>query len=745
MASDRRRPPAPPPPELLARKSFEGHIERVTFRSEDGAFAVVRFATDGGSFPVRGDLAFVPPGDRIRIVGDWKDHPRHGLAFQANSYTPLDSPTEAGVRAYLSSGVLKGIGPGWAKRLVDTFGADTLKVLTEAPERLMEIPGITRKRAESIAGQWASHRPGQELMLLLLEYGISPRLAARLIKFYGGDAPRILRETPYRVGLEVPLIGFIKADEIAARVGIPRDSPQRLRAGLVHTLTRAADEGHTYLPPEKLVESAVALLGCAADSVERELRAATGAGDLKLETLAGVGEAVFAPSLWASESGVARRVLELLARARPLLESSVDALIADFESRYRFQLAPSQRAALRAVTAGGVCVVTGGPGTGKTTLVRALLHVLSGTNLSMALCAPTGRAAQRLSETTNEAAATIHRLLRFNAHRGDFSHDRTNPLELDLLIVDEASMLDIPLAFHLLNALPDGASVLFVGDVDQLPSVGPGAFLKDLIDSQRARTVRLDVIFRQAQRSAIVQNSHRINQGDMPVFADPQQGEQPSDCFLVVREEPEDVREALLRMVTERIPKRFGFDPLADVQVLAPMRRGVLGTVELNGLLQQRLNPNGAPVVPGLPFRVGDKVIQMVNNYDLDVYNGDVGRIVGVDTETAQVAIRFDARTVHYPPESLDQLQPAYAITIHKSQGSEYPAVVIPIHTTHYIMLRRNLLYTAMTRGRKLVVLIGTWRAIGVAVRNVSEGARLTALRSWLVGGAPTTGQIELA
>ncbi|MCB2156779.1 ATP-dependent RecD-like DNA helicase [bacterium] len=737
--SDWRRRQKPPDvfQQLRSETEFKGTVARIVYASDDGLFQVARFRPENEEdlISITGALKGIAAGEPLHIHGEWKMHRQHGPTFEVASYVPIMPTNTEMMHAYLGSGLVKGIGKAYAKRIVDHFGEETLDILEHAPERLREVQGLGRKRAEAVGAAWESHRQTHEVMMFLQSHNISPALARRLFKHYGNEAASVLRTNPYRAGIEVSGIGFVTADQMASNIGIARDSPDRVRAGLVHLLSRASDEGHTYVTVEKLISDATELLAVDATLVEQVFAdEAQRAQLIRRLALPEGQDAVFLQSLYLSESGAARLLNGLISTARPVVDPShIGRRIDEFEERFRFGLAPMQRQAIHSVLEGGVSVITGGPGTGKTTLVRALLHVVRDENVRVALCSPTGRAAQRLSETTRHDACTIHRLLKFQPQTHRFQYGPDTPLEVDLLIVDESSMLDIPLGYHLLGALKPGATVVFVGDKDQLPSVGAGNFLGDLIESGRIRTTRLDTIFRQAKRSAIIVNSHRINEGQYPLIPRTDDQREKSDFFFVQRDDPMELRDVLIEVVTRRIPQKFNFNPVEDVQVLTPMRRGGLGTNELNQVLQQTLNPDSAPLnIGGMNLRVGDKVLQTRNNYDLEVFNGDVGRITSISRESMTLRILFGKRPVEYRWEEADQLSLAYAMTVHKSQGSEYPAVVMIVHTQHFIMLRRNLLYTGITRGKKLVILLGSHRALRMAVQNAQSDERLSALRQWL-------------
>jgi len=725
-------------PERLA-----GSVERVTFHNEESGFAVLRVRVKGRRdlATVVGSVPAISAGEWIEAEGRWMIDPTHGQQFRAEAMR-VDRPhSRVGIERYLASGIIRGIGPAFAARLVAAFGTEVFTVIEQTPERLDEIPGIGPARRAAVIAAWETQREVREIMVFLASHGVSGARAFRIYKAFGHGAIERVREDPYSLAREVRGIGFASADAIAARVGIPRDSPLRARAAIEHVLAELASQGHCAFPHDRLVTRAAELLELEPPLLEDAVRTGIASGRL-VHRRFGADELVFLAALDGAERSLAAN-LDALARGRhPCPVIDIAKAIPWVERRLDLTLATAQREALALVATAKVAVLTGGPGVGKTTLLRAILAVFRAKGLTVVLAAPTGRAARRITETTGVAASTIHRLLEVDAASGRFKHDAEHPLSGDVFIVDEASMIDLPLGHALVRAIPPRAALLLVGDFDQLPSVGPGAVLADVIASGTVPVCRLTEVFRQASASAIVRNAHRINHGDMPLW--PRKGSpeaETSDFFLIAAEAPEVALERIVALVRDDIPRRFHLDPRADIQVLTPMQRGELGARNLNVKLQAALNPVGPAVERfGWTFRLGDRVMQTANDYEKDVFNGDVGLIVTLDAEAQELAVRFDDRTVRYGFDELDDLQLAYASTIHKSQGSEYPAVVIPIHTQHFVMLQRNLLYTAITRGRRLVVVVGSPRAVAIAVKRGQAARRITALADRLCARFGLTG-----
>ncbi|MGI5523043.1 SF1B family DNA helicase RecD2 [Micromonospora sp. CA-259024] len=713
-------------------------LERLTYVNEETGYTIARVATGRGSdlLTVVGALLGVQPGESLRLQGWWSSHPQYGRQFEVVSYTTVLPATIQGIRRYLSSGLIKGIGPVFAERIVEHFGLDTLQIIEDEPGRLVEVPGLGPKRTAKITAAWAEQKAIKEVMVFLQGVGVSTSIAVRIYKKYGDDSISVVRNEPYRLAADVWGIGFKTADTIAQAVGIPHDSPQRVKAGLQYTLSQATDNGHCYLPAPRLVADAVKILDVPAELTVRCMDDLVGEGGVVRELLPGADgpvPAIYLVPFHRAEQSLASSVLRLLSsrteRMAQFAGVDWDKALSWLKARTGTDLAPEQEQAVRLALTSKVAVLTGGPGCGKSFTVRSIVELAAAKKAKILLVAPTGRAAKRLAELTGQPAATVHRLLKLQPG-GEPTYDRDTPLDVDLLVVDEASMLDLILANKLIKAVPPGAHLLLVGDVDQLPSVGAGEVLRDLLAADPVPRVRLTQVFRQAADSGVVSNAHRINAGRSPIL----QG--MSDFFLFPSDDTDATAALAVDVACTRIAKCFGLDPRRDVQVLAPMHRGPAGAGVLNSLLQQQLTPSreGMPErrVGGRVFRIGDKVTQIRNNYDkgqAGVFNGTIGIVtaLSIDEQTLTVGTDED-ELIDYDFDELDELAHAYAMTIHRSQGSEYPAVVIPITTSAWMMLQRNLLYTAITRAKKLVVLVGSRRALAAAVRTVGAGRRHTAL-----------------
>ena len=724
------------PPE----ENLEGEVLRITFQNDDTGFRVLKVKLDGrkDAVAVVGSFPKVNAGARVRIRGSFHLDPKFGEQVRASQILELAPVTLEGLEKYLGSGVIKGVGPSYAKRIVFKFGEASLKVLDETPERLREVPGLGPARVDAIIAGWKEQAGMREAMVFLQAHGAQPALAMRIYKRYGQNTMNQVSRDPYRMTIDVWGVGFKTADKIAGALGLAKDSVERALAAVLQATRDVTDAGHTVTHREELVGRASALLELDIDAtpiidlaitravlehllVEESVQSATiDDGERQVRMLTPM-------ALYIAELGIASG----LGRARRegfSLASFAGPAMAKFQEDVGLELTREQRDAVEKVAANAVCVLTGGPGVGKTTVVRAILNMFLGANLTVRLAAPTGRAAKRITETTGMEAMTLHRLLEFDPKTREWRRNVERPLEAQAYIVDESSMLDSEMAAALFGALPRGARLVLVGDRDQLPSVGPGAVLRDIIASENVATARLTLIQRQGEKSLIVKNAHRIHEGHPPL--PPEEGG-PQDFFVIERRDALHTNETIVELVKTRIPRRFGFDPVKDVQVLTPMHRGDAGSMALNASLQSALNPEGPSITRGAQnFRVGDKVMQLRNDYDRDVFNGDLGRIVSADLEERSLVVRFDERDVIYEEGNLDELTLAYACTIHKSQGSEYPCVVIPMLTTHFVMLSRNLLYTAVTRGRKLVVLVSDSRAIKMALSEDRKDERRTRLRA---------------
>jgi exodeoxyribonuclease V alpha subunit len=712
-----------------------GLVERVTYHNADNGFCVLRAKARGHRdvVTVVGHAAIISAGEWITASGEWVNDRTHGQQFRAR-FLRTSPPTSAeGIEKYLSSGMIRGVGPIYAKKLVRSFGEKVFDILESTPDRLREVDGIGPVRAASILSAWSEQKAVREIMVFLHSHGVGTARAVRIFKTYGSDAIQVMSENPYRLARDIRGIGFKTADVIAMKLGIEKTATIRVRAGISYALTEAMDEGHCGLPTEELVPLAEKLLEVPQQLVrtalELELQEGAVIGDTVGET-----PCVFLAGLYRAERTIANRLVRLAKGTPPWPSIDPNKALPWAEKQIGFVLAESQVAAMRLALKSKVLVITGGPGVGKTTIVRAILRVLAAKGTDLQLCAPTGRAAKRMTEATGYEAKTIHRLLEVDPRSGGFRRSEDNPLDCDLLVVDETSMVDVPLIQAILKAVPDKAALLVVGDIDQLPSVGPGQVLADIISSGAVPVVRLTEVFRQAAQSRIITAAHRINQGSIPDLSPP--GTE-TDFYFVQADDPETAVARIVELTKTRIPKRFGLDPIRDIQVLCPMNRGGVGARSLNIELQAVLNPAGDEKVErfGWTFAPGDKVMQIENDYDKEVYNGDIGTINRVDTNAGEIVVIFDGRSVTYGLGELDMLVPAYAATIHKSQGSEYPAVIIPVLTQHYAMLQRNLLYTGVTRGKRLVVLVGQKKAIAIAVRNVGGRKRWSKLAEWMRSG----------
>lgn len=773
---------------------LEGILERVTYYSSETSYLVGRLKGEGrGSVTFVGYFPSLQEGESLRLKGEWKVHPRYGKQFQVKEWESITPTTSKGLERFLASGLIKGVGPHTARLLLKHFGLNVLKIIENDPRRLLEIPGIGPKKAALIQHSYQQHREIKEVMIFLQEHGVSPSLAVRLFKHYGSRAIPLVKENPYRLAEEVFGVGFLTADKIARKLGLPFNSPLRVRAAILFLLNRAADEGHVFLPLREIKAKVIELLysqldseevpagvekdkgtkkgsearmemnsksmrphvfvagseniaqGLAGEEIEQEL-VSSQLEELKGQRLVfcrenGAGEEnVYAAPFYYAEKGSADRLLALASRQRDIFDSGIEGVIQDILQEEKIRLAPEQVEAIKGVCQNGVMVITGGPGTGKTTTIRVLIKLFRRYGLKVVLAAPTGRAAKRMTEATGLEAKTVHRLLEYTYVEGTgfrFLRGENNPIRAQVVIVDEVSMIDLLLFYSLLKAIPPGCRLVLVGDADQLPSVGPGNVLNDIIASGVIPCVRLNTIFRQARESMIVVNAHRINRGEMPIL-----NQKHKDFFFISEEDPERVARIIVELCRDRLPRFGAFDPLEEIQVLTPMRRTQVGVERLNYLLQQELNPPARHkkelTVGGVVFRLGDKVMQIRNNYEKEVFNGDMGRITDIDLDEGEIIVSFpdiySTREVTYDLLELDELVHSYAISVHKSQGSEYPVVVMPVITQHYILLQRNLLYTGITRAKKAVVLVGSRRAVAIAVNNNRVEKRYSSLDKLIKG-----------
>lgn len=707
-------------------------VERIVFHNDENGYTVLAVLThreeDKPPVPEKavGHMPAPQPGSRLIFRGQYVENRKFGRQFAFESAEEVMPATEAGIILYLSSGLIKGVGEAMAKRIVEKFGTDTIDILDKEPERLKEISGIGRKNYERICNAWAKNRGIRDLMLFLQPHGISPAYGVRIFKAYGMEALRVVRENPYRLAMDIRGIGFVTADAIAHKLGFSDDHPQRIQAAVLYLLQKAGDDGHVYLPQDILQEKAYKQVGAAPELVDTAIRELELAGRIVSDDLAAdAPQGIYLKRYHHCETKISFHLQRLLsspktvsfANARELLEQTIAGL--------NITLAPAQREAVEMAARAKAMVITGGPGTGKTTIINAIIKAFTAVRAKILLAAPTGRAAKRMSEATGMDARTIHRLLEYNPREDKFTRNEDCPLACGLLVIDEASMVDVTLFYHLLKAIPLGATLIIVGDAHQLPSVGPGNVLGDIIASGAIPVVELNEIFRQSAESEIICNAHLINRGQMPMLE--RSTDRLADFYFIARDSAEEAADLIVDLIKFHIPRRFKLDPVNDVQLLTPMHKGAVGAENMNSRIQEALNPNALQVSRGdRAFRLHDKVMQVRNNYDKDIFNGDIGRITDIDAKEKKVWVNFDFATLPYEFEELDELVPAYAISIHKSQGSEYPAVVIPIMMQHYVMLQRNLIYTGVTRGKKLVVLVGEQKALAMAIRNNQTGKRYT-------------------
>lgn len=707
-----------------------GYIERITYYNEENGFVVAKIQEKGKKnlTPAVGYSAKLTPGESINLKGHWINNKKHGEQFQFENYNIIAPATVSAIEKYLGSGLIKGIGPVMAKRIVSKFKEDSFDVIEKTPDRLAEVEGIGENRVESIKKAWEEQKEVKDIMIFLQEHNVGPSFAAKIYKQYGQESIGKIKNNPYQLASDIYGIGFLTADKIAQSLGIPPDSLLRVKEGTVYVLNKLTDSGHMYYPMDNLITRVVEAL-----EINNQL-AETAINELCNEDRAIVEEKqdeklVYLKSLYMIEKKLAQNLLRLREYNSSIREIDTEKAIKWAEEKLGIEFAQQQKQAIASTVQNKITVITGGPGTGKTTIINAVLEILKAIKSKVILTAPTGRAAKRMNEATNFPATTIHRLLKYKPNERKFKHDQDNPLDTDTVIIDEASMIDAKLMNDTLKAIPSCANLVLIGDINQLPSVGPGDVLKNVINSKQFKTVTLNEIFRQSKASQIVTNAHKINMGQIPVL----KNEDKSDFYFVQKDEPEEVVSTILELCKNRIPKAFGFNPSEDIQVLSPIHKSVTGVGHLNIELQKILNPQGKEFIRGnRTYRVGDKVMQMRNNYDKNVFNGDIGKIYSIDLEEQEVVINFGENKVTYDFSEMDEVVLSYATSVHKSQGSEYPVVVIPITMQHYIMLQRNLIYTGVTRGKKLVILVGSKKALAIAVKNNKQQKRFTNLEERL-------------
>jgi len=709
-----------------------GLIERITYHNEENDFVVAKLQEKGKRelTTIVGNLSGINPGESLKLTGRWVHNKKFGEQFQVENYEITVPATVHGIKKYLGSGLIKGIGPIMADRIVKKFALDTLDIIERTPERLSEVDGIGPKRIAMITKAWEEQKEIKEIMIFLQGHGVSAAYSAKIYKQYRERSIEVVKENPYRLAHDIYGIGFITADKIAQNIGIDPNSLIRAKAGVIYVLNELTEEGHVYYPERDLTRKAKEILKVDEELITKAISELSNEKEIFIEGInnGDIIKAVYLALFYNAETGIAQRLRKLKESPSNIRPINPEKAIDWVQQKLNIELAEKQKEAIILAASSKVLIITGGPGTGKTTIITAILRIFQQLKLRILLAAPTGRAAKRMSEATGWEAKTIHRLLEYSPHKGSFKKDQDDPLEADVVIIDEASMIDTLLMYHLLKATPLHAHLILVGDIDQLPSVGPGNVLKDIIASGIFTVVRLTEIFRQAQESMIIVNAHKVNQGEFPIMKEIDKKE-INDFYFIQEEEPEKILDQVITLCAQRIPGRFGFHPIKDIQVLTPMHRGVIGATNLNIELQRALNPDKQGITHGSrTFNLGDKVMQITNNYDKEIFNGDIGWVSRIDQEDREVTIDFDGRLVSYDYSDLDEVVLAYAISVHKSQGSEYPVVILPVTTQHYILLQRNLIYTGITRAKKLVVLIGTKKALAIAIRNNKPQLRFTHL-----------------
>jgi len=723
----------------LHTTTLEGHLERITYYNPENHYTIAKVKTikTHNLVTIVGSMVAVSPGQALKIKGAWETHPKYGQQFKIKSYEVTLPATIDGIRKYLESGFIKGIGPSMANRMVSRFGAGTFEIIEKNPEKLLEVEGIGKAKAALICNAWKDHHVARDLMQFLQEMGVNTSYCAKILREYGMDAVKIIRSDPYRLSTDISGIGFYFADTIAQKLGAPKDDPRRARRCIIHLLQQFANQGHVFAYENQLFERCINLFQIERDITRDALNALSAAGELVIENAADDHDSrtVYLKTFHQAETGIANRLKALL--SVPVIPPGIDTerISTEVQKKLAITLSSEQLNVLKEILSHRAVIITGGPGTGKTTLIRSINAIFAALGKHVLLAAPTGRAARRLSEVTRRKAKTIHRLLGYNFKKDLFDKNQDNPLDADAVIIDEASMVDTLLMFHLIQAVPMTSVLILVGDIFQLPSVGPGNVLSDMIKSTRTPVFYLKKIFRQAHESPIIVNAHRVRQGEFPLLKPLDDSEDLSEFYFLEQNDPDKVVSTIVKLCSKAIPMRFDLDPVQEVQVLTPMHKGVVGTTNLNQVLQKVLNPNPVMIeTRGNTFKLGDKVMHLINNYQKEVFNGDIGTISAIDQKKEVLSVDYYGRTVSYDFAEMDEISLAYAISVHKSQGSEYPAVIVPIMHQHFVLLQRNLLYTAITRGRNLVILIGTKKALSIAINNNKPKKRLSGLAYRLMG-----------